>query len=190
VNRIARRRLTSELLQSFSKWAAVLAAAAAINCGGQERQREREPDPLVIGDNPDTSGNSFSCGVSDEFREPELRRLYAELNGPRVRAKLQRYVCPQSLAPFTVTVVLWHEGPYQERLVRLQMTPPLYKEDGRIGGGLGYQFEQTVKALDKGPPIDYGYRNPLDGSPAKITPFEQYPEPEEGKCVTPPPGSP
>jgi len=26
------------------------------------------------------------------------------------------------------------------------MTPPLYKEDGRIEGGLGYQFEQTVKA--------------------------------------------
>jgi hypothetical protein len=70
------------------------------------------------------------------------------------------------------------------------MTPPLYREDGRIEEGLGYQFEQTVKALDKGPPIDYGYRHPLDGSPAKITPFERYHEPEEHECVTPRPAMP
>ena len=179
-------------LRSVSRWAMVLAAAAAMCCGerGQAHQRELEPDPLVIGDNSDTSGNSFSHGVSDEFREPELRLLYLELNGPRVRAKLERYVCPQPLPPFRVTVVLWHEGPYQERLVRLQMTPPLYKADGRIGGGLGYQFEQAVKALDKGPPIDYGYRHPLDGSPAKITPFDTYQEPQVGECVTPPPVTP
>jgi len=175
-------------LHSVSKWAIVLAAAAALCCG--EREREREPDPLVIGDNPNTSGNSFSCGVSAEFGEPELRQLYAALNGPRVKAKLQRYVCPQSLPPFRVTVVLWHEGPYQERLVRLQMTPPLYKADGRIEDGLGYQFEQTVRALDKGPPIDYGYRNPHDGSPIRITPYDDYHEPEESNCVTPRPGRP
>jgi hypothetical protein len=180
-----RYRRLAVSLHGVSKWAVALAAAAAMSCGQRESPREPEADPLVIGDNPDTSGNSFSCGVSDEFREPELRQLYAALNGPRVRVKLQRYVCPQSLPPFRVTVVLWHEGPYQERLVRLQMTPPLYKEDGRIEGGLGYQFEQTVKALDKGPPIDYGYRHPLDGSPAKITPFERYQEPPEGECVTP-----
>jgi hypothetical protein len=172
-------------LRNVSKWAVALAAAAAISCGGREREQVLEPDPLVIGDNSDTSGNSFSHGVSDEFREPELRQLYVELNGPRVRAKLERYVCPQPLPPFRVTVVLWHEGPYQERLVRLQMTPPLYKADGRIEGGLGYEFQEAVKALDKGPPIDYGYRNPHDGSPIRITPFEMYPKPEVGECVTP-----
>ena len=178
------------MAHGVSRWTVILAAAAALCCGEREREPERERDPLVIGDNADTSGNSFSCGVSDEFRGPELRHLYAELNGPRVKAKLQRYVCPQPLPPFRVTVVLWHEGPYQERLVRLQMTPPLYKADGRLEGGLGYLFEQTVKALDKGPPIDYGYRHPLDGSPARITPFEQYQEPEEGDCVTPRPAMP
>ena len=172
-------------LRCLSKWTVALAAAAAVCCG----ERERERDPLVIGDNPNTSGNSFSYGVSAEFREPELRQLYAVLNGPRIRAKLQRYVCPQLLPPFTVTVVLWHEGPYQERLVRLQMTPPLYKADERLANGLGYSLEQTVRALDKGPPIDYRYRNPHDGSPIKTTPYEQYHEPEEGDCVTPRPAT-
>ena len=179
-------------LHGLSRWVMVLAAAAAMCCGerGREREQVLEPDPLVIGDNANTSGNSFSHGVSDEFREPELRQLYLVLNGPRVRAKLERYVCPQPLPPFRITVVLWHEGPYQERLVRLQMTPPLYKTDGRIGGGLGYEFQEAVKALDKGPPIDYGYRNPHDGSPIRITPFELYSKPEVGECVTPQPATP
>ena len=177
-------------LRNVSKWVVILAVAAALCCGERERARESEPDPLVIGDNPNTSGNSFSCGVSDEFRAPELQQLYAALNGPRVRAKLQRYVCPQPLPPFRVTVVLWHEGPYQERLVRLQMTPPLYKDNGWIEGGLGYQFEHTVRTLDKGPPIDYGYRNPKDGSPIRITPYLRYQEPEEHDCVAPRPVTP
>src|SRR5947207_14175481 len=106
-------------LRCLSKWTVALAAAAAVCCG----ERERERDPLVIGDNPNTSGNSFSYGVSAEFREPELRHLYSALNGPGIRAKLQRH-------------------------------------DKRLENGLGYLVEQAVKALDKGPPIDYGSRNP------------------------------
>jgi hypothetical protein len=132
----------------MSRWTVILAAAVAMGCGEPERDRDR--DPLVIGGNPDTSGNSFSYGVSAESREPELRQLYAALNGPRIKAKLQRYICPQPLPPFRVTVVLWHEGPYQERLVRLQMTPPLYKGDYRLSDGLGYLFEQTAKASTMG----------------------------------------
>ena len=170
-------------LVGVSRWTVILAAALAICCGKRDPQREHERGSFAIGDNPNTSGNSFSYGVSAEFREPELRQLYNALNGPHVRAKLQRYICPQVLPTFTVTVVLWYEGPYQERLVRLQMTPPLYKEDGRLEEGLGYLFVQTVKALDKGPPIDYGYRNPHDGSPIKITPYDRYHEPTENDCA-------
>ena len=141
--------------------------------------------PFVMGDNPNTSGNSFWHGVSAQFGEPELRRLYSQLNGPAVKSRLQSYVCQEPLPAFTVTVVLWYEGPYQERGVRLQMTPPLYKEDGRLENGIGYLFEQAVKTLDKGPPIDYGYRRPLDGTPITPTHSDAYQEPEKRDCGTP-----
>jgi hypothetical protein len=147
--------------------------------------RNSQRPPLVLGDNPNTSGNSFWRSVSAQFGEPELRRLYSQLNGPDVKSKLQRYVCPNSLPSFTFTVVLWYEGPYQERGVRLQMTPPLYREDGRVENGVGYQFEQAVKALDKGPPIDYGYVHPLDGSKAAPQPpVDSYSEPKTADCNT------
>src|SRR5204862_3223102 len=112
----------------------------------------------------------------------ELRRLHAELNGPAAKARLQEYVCQQPLPAFTVTLVLMYEGPYQERQVRMQMTPPLYKSDGRIENGIGFMFEHGVKMLDKGPPIDYGYRRPLDGTPIHPTPSDQYPEPPKPDC--------
>jgi hypothetical protein len=155
-------------------WPVLWLALAAAGCGNRGM--------VVIGDNPNMSGNSYWHGVSKKFDEPEAHRLYDELNGPRVRAKLQQYVCPGTLPPYTVTVFLFREGEYQERGVRIQMTPPLYKEDGRIGAGIGYWFEQTVHSLDKGSPIDYGYRGPLDGSPRKPVHTDLYEEPPVGNC--------
>src|SRR5690349_6061336 len=55
-----------------------------------------DPEPLVIGDNPNTSGNSFWHGVSKKFDQRELQALYDELNGPGFRAKLQQDTCPDS----------------------------------------------------------------------------------------------
>lgn len=190
--------LTGRVLPVFV--AAVL-GAVTIACGrgrqGPPRPADNGPnlgslptyratDSLAIGDNPNTSGNSFGRGVSAQFGDAELGRLYLQLNGPTVKEKLRRYVCPSPLPSFTITVVLWYEGSYQERRVRMQMTPPLYKEDGRIEGGIGYLFEQAVKALDQGPPIDYGYRHPLDGSKAVPRPqTDSYEEPEARNCDQP-----
>ena len=140
-------------------------------------------DGISFGDESNMSGNSFGRGVSAQFGEAELRRLYLELNGAMVRSKLQSYMCPTRLPEFKITVALYYEGSYQERTVRLQMTPPLYKQDGRIEGGVGYLFEQAVKRLDKGPPIDYGYRRPLDGSKLSPPPrIDLYQEPAAGDC--------
>jgi len=139
-----------------------------------------ERPPLVVGESVNMSGNSFSANVSAKFGEPELRRLHAELNGLAAKAKLQSYVC-NPVPAFTITVVLWYEAPYQERLVRMQMTPPLYKTDGQIEGAIGYLFEHGVKTIDKGPPIDYGYRRP-DGSPIPHVDLDSYPEPKAADC--------
>ena len=137
---------------------------------------------VVIGDNPNTSGNHFWHSVSKKFDKKELQRLYDELNSPRVREKLQQYVCSDTLSPYTVTVVLHREGDYQERGVRMQMTPPLYQNSGGIESGIGYWFERTIHSLDKGKPIDYGYRNPLDGSPRTPVHMDSFEEPPVGDC--------
>jgi len=173
-----RRTLNGKTGEEIIAYADDLKRGAQHVSKGDRDGGDTQRPPLVVGDSVDMSGNSFSCSVSAKFGEPELRRLHADLNGPAARAKLQGYACGAPVPPFTITVVLWFEGPYQERLVRMQMTPPLYKTDGRIEGGIGYLFEHGIKALDKGPPIDYGYRHPLDGSPAIPTPFDAYPEPK------------
>jgi hypothetical protein len=142
-------------------------------------------DGISFGDGSDMSGNSFGRGVSAQFGEAELRRLYLELNGPLVRSKLQSYVCPTRLPEFKIAVVLYYEGSYQERRVRLQMTPPLYRRDGRIENGIGYLFEQAVNRLDTGPPIDYDYRRSLDGSKLPPPPsVDLFGEPTTGDCET------
>ena len=58
---------------------------------------------------------------------------------------------------------LLDRGPYRERLVRLQMTPRLYENDDCLQESVNYVFQKTVKAIDTGPPIDYGYKNPTTG---------------------------
>ena len=140
---------------------------------------------ISFGDASDMSGNSFGRGVSAQFGEAQLRRLYLELNGASARSKLQSYVCPAPLPDFRITVLLYYEGRYQERIVRMQMTPPLYKQDGRIEGGIGYLFELAVTRRDPGPPIDCGYRHPLDGSKASPPPrVDVFAEPARGNCET------
>ena len=140
--------------------------------------------PLVVGESVNMSGNSFGRNVSAKFGENELRRLHADLNGPITKTKLQSYMCGRPVPAFSITLVLWYEGPYQERQVRMQMTPPLYKTDGQIEAAIGYLFEDRVKALDKGPPIDYGYHHALDGTPATPTQTDAYPEPSAANCAS------
>lgn len=174
-------------------WLSIVLGAVALGCPGRQENPVRAGgghplptmDGISFGGETNMSGNSFSRGVSAKFDEAELRRLYLELNGARVRSKLQSYVCPMPLPEFKITVALYYDGSYQERRVRLQMTPPLYRQDGRIESGIGYLFGQAVKRLDTGPPIDYGYRRPLDGSKAPPPPqIELFAEPTEGDCQT------
>ena len=187
---VSRRRAVIVGCRVGRLWLAVLLGAVALGCPNPPeiaRSGGAHPlptmDGISFGDESNMSGNSFGRGVSAQFGEAELRRLYLELNGAMVRSKLQSYMCPTRLPEFKITVALYYEGSYQERTVRLQMTPPLYKQDGRIEGGIGYLFEQAVKRLDKGPPIDYGYRRPLDGSKLPPPPrIDLYQEPAAGDC--------
>jgi hypothetical protein len=143
---------------------------------GQDDQQRADPAPVVVGTNQEFSGNSFARNVSRQFGEEELRRLHAQLNAAPFKSQLEGYSC--ALPSFTVSVGLWVEGPFQERAVRMQMTPPLYRNSPCTEEGAQYLFQQAVKALDHGPPIDYHYRHALDGSSAGARAPYEADEPE------------
>lgn len=148
----------------------------ACACGHSAQEADPTPAPFVVGTNQDFSGNSFSRNVSRQFGESELRRLHAQLNAAPFKSQLEGYACV--LPSFTVSVGLWPDGPFQERFVRMQMTPPVYQNSPCAEEGAQYLFQRAVKALDHGPPIDYGYRHPLDGSPAGARAPYEADEPE------------
>jgi hypothetical protein len=147
----------------------------------QADSQQIDPAPIIVGAEENFSGNSFSRNVSRQFGEAQVKRLYNQLNGAEFKSKLEHYAC--ALPPFTISVAFWKEGPYQERLVRMQMTPRLYRENGCVEEAAQYLFQQAVKALDHGPPIDYGYRHSLNGAPVgAIAPLE--PNEPECRCGT------
>jgi len=166
-------------------------------CACGRNAREVDPAPLVVGTNQNFSGNSFARNVSRQFGEGELKRLHAQVNAAPFKSQLERFACV--LPSFTVSVGLWPEGPTQERVVRMQIAPPVYRDSPCTEQGARYLFQRAVKAIDPGPPIDYGYRHALDGSPAGArTPYEvEEPEcrcgagaPSAPVAAEPPPGRP
>jgi hypothetical protein len=130
-------------------------------CGGGERD-------ITVGPDKDTSGNYWGRDVSKEFAEPQLRTLYAAMNSPAVDAEISALNCGKKLPRHEYSVTLWTEGEYRERIVRLQMTPRLYSDDECLQQSVNYVFQKTVKAIDTGPPIDYGYRSAHRQSPRRI----------------------
>jgi len=149
-------------------------------CSG-EPEREPERD-ITIGSDKDTSGNSWGRNVSKQFAEPQLRSLYAVMNSPATDAEIAAMNCGKTLPHHEYSVTLWTEGEYRERIVRLQMTPRLYKDDGCLEGVVNYVFNVKVKAIDTGPPIDYGYKDPLTGKHLDTSHIESY-VPEKPECV-------
>src|SRR5262245_2780035 len=147
----------------------------------------RPPEPgfeITIGSDANTSGHSWGRGVSREFRRPELQKLYDTLNSEAVRKELSALDCGATIPPFEYSVTLYPDGEYQERQVRLQMTPRLYEQDGCLRGSSDYIFQHAVKRIDPGPPIDYNYKNPHTGEHLDTSRFAEE-LPERPECVCP-----
>jgi hypothetical protein len=54
---------------------------------------------------------------------------------------------------------------YEERRVLLEYLPSLDNGNRCLEAGIGYLFDETVRSVDHGPPVDYGYVNPLTQKP-------------------------
>jgi hypothetical protein len=139
---------------------------------------------ITVGSDKDTSGNYWGRNVSKEFGEPQLRTLYQAMNSPGTDADISSLNCEKKLSYHEYSVTLWTEGEYRERIVRLQMTPRLYENDECLQQAVNYVFHKTVKAIDPGPPIDYGYKDPHTGThldASKI--MTELPEKPECRCA-------
>ena len=119
---------------------------------------------ITVGPDKNTSGNYWGRNVSKQFGEPQLHSLYAAMNSPTTAAEITALHCAKKLPHHEYSVTLWTEGEYRERIVRLQMTPRLYENDECLQEAVNYVFHKTVKAIDTGPPIDYGYKDPHTGT--------------------------
>lgn len=127
------------------------------------------PRDITIGSDQDTSGNYWGRNVSKEFSRHQLQTLYNVMNSAETKKEIAALNCGRQLSDHEYSVTLWEEGKYRERIVRLQMTPRLYTDQECLQGAVNHVFNRNVKAIDPGPPIDYGYRDPLTGKPLDAT---------------------
>jgi hypothetical protein len=174
--------------KASTRAAAVASLALACACGQRTTNEAAPVKPeveITIGLDGDTSGNSWGRGVSRQFGRPELQKLYDALNSEAGRKQIAALDCGRTLPEHEYSVTLWPDEEYQERQVRLQMTPRLYKDDGCLEESVNYVFQRTVKAIDPGPPIDYGYKDPQTGAHLDTSRFAEE-LPEKPECVCPP----
>ena len=142
--------------------------------------RSAEQD-ITVGPDDDTSGNYWGRNVSKQFARPQLIMLHKLMNSDSKRHEVAELNCRRQLAEHEYSVTLWVEGEYQERQVRLQMTPRLYESNDCLKEAVNFVFQRTVKSLDPGPPIDYGYKDPLTGAHLDTSKYDDW-LPEKPEC--------
>jgi hypothetical protein len=118
---------------------------------------------ITVGSDADTSGNYWGRNVSKQFDRPQLMSLHEIMNSNSTKDEVADLNCRRRLPQHEYSVTLRPEGEYRERQVRLQMTPRLYTSDECLQQAVDFVFQRNVKDLDPGPPIDYGYKDPLTG---------------------------
>lgn len=152
-------------------------ACVLLACGVRE-------EDITLGSDKDTGGNYWGRNVSKQFQRPQLNALYKVMNGPATKDEIAELNCGKRLPQHEFSVTLWTEGEYRERLVRLQMTPRIYEGDECLQEAVNFVFQRTVKSIDPGPPIDYGYRNPQTGEHLDTSKFaESLPDKPSCPCV-------
>jgi len=137
---------------------------------------------ITVGPDDDTSGNYWGRNVSKQFDRGQLMTLHKLMNSDSTRNEVAELNCRKQLPEHEYSVTLWTEGEYRERQVRLQMTPRLYEGDGCLPEAVNFVFQRTVKAIDPGPPIDYGYKDPLTGAHLDTSKDDEL-LPDKPECV-------
>jgi hypothetical protein len=86
---------------------------------------------------------------------------------------LSEFSCGDALPGLAMSVELRPGGEDEDRRVLLRYLPSLDTNNRCLERGIDYLFEETVRGVDHGPPIDYGYINPSTGKPLYSPEWEQ-----------------
>jgi hypothetical protein len=159
-------------------WRTALVAVAAtfgwFMLSGALPELGRQPK-IAIGDRGTRPGGGFTLSISNAFQRPELESLHARAQEFGPSGALAEFACGDSVPDFLFEITLEPAGEYNERLVEVGYTPRIDAGGAErcLSFGLSYLFDTALAEIDHGPPVDYGYVNPMTGQ--KLEPYVRGP---------------
>jgi hypothetical protein len=153
----------------------LLASACLIWSGAIAVHNATMEHPYRIGEEFQPPMGASHESVSKVFKRHELELVFARAQQFASSGALNDFNCGDSLPPFRMSAELIPEGEYRERQVSLHYVPDLVRmnEYRCLDRGIDYLFEQAVREIDLGPPIDYGYKSPSTGKPLYEAEWDQ-----------------
>lgn len=149
----------------------VLPGLFAVVClvwsGGIAVREVMREHPSRLGPEFEPPMGSTQASVSASFKRRELALVLASAQQFAPSGALSEFSCGDTLPPLSMSVELRPGAEYEERRVILDYLPDLAKDNNYrcLERGINYLFEDAVRAVDHGKPIDYGYVNPMTGRP-------------------------
>lgn len=158
------------ILRRYRSWVVapfMLAVVCLIWSGGIAFHEARSEHPYRIGEEFRPPMGGTQASVSKSFKRPELGLALERAQRFASSGALSEFTCGDTVPSLRMSIKLIPEGRYDERRVVLNYLPDLTKMDAYrcLDRGLDYLFDETVRGIDVGPPIDYGYKNPSTGAP-------------------------
>jgi len=178
---IAELVLAFVIIPRYRAWVTLpglFAAICLVWSGGIAVQGVRRA-PTRLGPEFRPPMGSTQEGVSASFTRRELALVFARAQQFAPSGALKEFSCGDSLPALPMSVELIPEAEYEERRVTLEYLPDLTKDDNKrcLDRGISYLFQQAVRQVDHGPPVDYGYVNPSTGRPLYSAEWDSTPKP-------------
>lgn len=142
----------------------LLAAVCLVWSGGIALHGWRA-HPVRIGPELPTPRGGTQASVSASFSRHELELVLARVRQWGPSGILSEFSCGDTIPQFSMSADLRPGGEYEERRVILEYLPSLDENNRCLDRGIDYLFEEAVRGVDHGPPIDYGYVNPSTRKP-------------------------
>jgi len=158
------------IVRRYASWA-VLPFLFALVClawsGGIALHESQREHPYRVGEEFRPPMGVTQASVSQSFKRPQVALALDRAQQFAASDSLKEFTCGASVPPLRMSIRLVPEGEYSERRVELTYLPDLHKMDDYacLERGIDYLFDETVRAIDSGPPINYHYKNPLTGAP-------------------------
>jgi hypothetical protein len=133
--------------------------------------------PYRLGPELPTSRGNTQASVSTSFKGRELALMLTRAQQFGPTGMLSEFSCGDPVPALTMSVELRPGGEYEKRRVILDYLPTLDDKNECLDRAVDYLFEDAVRGIDRGPPVDYGYVNPSTGKPLYSSEWEHKQKP-------------